>query len=123
MTPFKMIYFYINIKLNKNQICVVKIIQGGGVAAPLGGQILSEVLPYLEIEQGNQEEVELKNEITVPDITGKTISEARKILKEYKLEMYINNYQEGIDEENTFVNIQVPQAGINVYEGSFVYVN
>ena len=89
----------------------------------MGGQILSEVLPYLEIEQGNQEEVELKNEITVPDITGKTISEARKILKEYKLEMYINNYQEGIDEENTFVNIQVPQAGINVYEGSFVYVN
>ena len=97
--------------------------QGGGVAAPLGGQILSEVLPYLEVNQGNPEEVELKNEITVPDITGKTILEARKILKEYKLEMYINNYQEGIDEENTLVNIQVPQVGINVYEGSFVYVN
>lgn len=97
--------------------------QGGGVAAPLGGQILSEVLPYLEIEQGKQEEVELKNEITVPDITGKTISEARKILKEYKLEMYINNEQEGMDEENTFVNSQVPQAGINVYEGSYVYIN
>lgn len=97
--------------------------QGGGVAAPLGGQILSEVLPYLEVNQGNPEEVELKNEITVPDITGKTISEARKILKEYKLEMYINNYDEGMDEENTFVNSQVPQAGINVYEGSFVYVN
>lgn len=97
--------------------------QGGGVAAPLGGQILSEVLPYLEVNQGNPEEVELKNEITVPDITGKTLSEARKILKEYKLEMYINNYQEGMDEENTFVNSQVPQAGINVYEGSFVYVN
>ena len=97
--------------------------QGGGVAAPLGGQILSEVLPYLEVNQGNPEEVEMKNEITVPDITGKIISEARKILKEYKLEMYINNYQEGLDEENTFVNSQVPQAGINVYEGSFVYVN
>ena len=97
--------------------------QGGGVAAPLGGQILSEVLPYLEVNQGNPEEVELKNEITVPDITGKTISEVRKILKEYKLEMYINNYEEGMDEENTFVNSQVPQAGINVYEGSFVYVN
>lgn len=97
--------------------------QGGGVAAPLGGQILSEVLPYLEVKQGNPEEVELRNEITVPDVTGKTLSEARKILKEYKLEMYINNYQEGKDEENTFVNNQVPQAGINVYEGSYVYVD
>ena len=27
--------------------------QGGGVAAPVGGQILSEVLPYLEINQDN----------------------------------------------------------------------
>jgi stage V sporulation protein D (sporulation-specific penicillin-binding protein) len=97
--------------------------QGGGVAAPLGGQILSEVLPYLEVEQGNPEEIELKNEITVPDITGKTISEARKILKEYKLEIYIKGYYEGLDEENTTVSTQVPQAGINVYEGSYVYVD
>ena len=97
--------------------------QGGGVAAPLGGQILSEVLPYLQVEQGNPEEVELKNEITVPDIMGKTISEARKILKEYKLEIYINNHQEGIDKENAFVSNQLPQAGINVYEGSYVYVD
>ncbi len=93
--------------------------QGGGVAAPLGGQILSEVLPYLEINQGKQEEVQLKNEITVPDIIGKKISEARKILKEYKLEIYI---EEEIDEENMVVNEQIPQAGINVYEGSYVYI-
>jgi len=93
--------------------------QGGGVAAPLGGQILSEVLPYLEINQGKPEEIELKNEITVPDIIGKTITEARKILKEYKLEIHVD---EGIDEENIVVNSQIPQAGINVYEGSYVYI-
>jgi len=94
--------------------------QGGGVAAPLGGQILSEVLPYLEINQGNPEEVELRNEITVPEVLGKTVSEARKILKEYKLEIHI---EEGINEENTLVDSQIPQAGINVYEGSYVYIN
>ena len=99
---------------------VVIITQGGGVAAPLGGQILSEVLPYLEVAQGNPEEVELKNEITVPDVLGKTISEARKILQEYKLEIHI---EEGVDEENSIVNSQIPQAGINVYEGSFVYID
>ena len=89
----------------------------------MGGQILSEVLPYLEINQGNPEEIELKNEITVPDITGKTIEEARKILKEYKLEIFIKDYYEGMDEEKTVITNQVPQSGINVYEGSYIYVN
>lgn len=97
--------------------------QGGGVAAPLGGQILAEVLPYLEVKQGKPEEIELRNQITVPDITGKTISEAKKILKEYKLEIYINNYSEEVDEEKYTIIQQIPQAGISVYEGSIVYVN
>ena len=97
--------------------------QGGGVAAPLGGQILAEVLPYLEVKQGKPEEIELRNQITVPDITGKNISEAKKILKEYKLEIYINNYSEELDEENTTIIQQVPQGGVNVYEESIVYVN
>ena len=30
--------------------------QGGGVAAPVGGQIFSEVLPYLKIQKSNQEQ-------------------------------------------------------------------
>ena len=34
--------------------------QGGGVAAPLAGKIFSEVLPYLEVSQGNQDEVDEK---------------------------------------------------------------
>ena len=97
--------------------------QGGGVAAPLGGQILAEVLPYLEVKQGKPEEIELKNQITVPDITGKNISEAKKILKEYKLEIYINNYSEELDEESATIIKQVPQVGISVYEGSCIYVD
>ena len=31
--------------------------QGGGVAAPVGGQIFSEILPYLEVTQGNEDNV------------------------------------------------------------------
>ncbi len=56
--------------------------QGGGVAAPVGGQIFSEVLPYLEVNQGNEEEVEIKEEVVTPDVLGKTLEEANKILKE-----------------------------------------
>ena len=77
----------------------------------------------MEVEQGKPEEVELRNQITVPDVTGKTIAEARKILKEYKLEIYIKDYYDGLDEENTVVSNQVPEAQINVYEGTYVYIN
>ena len=97
--------------------------QGGGVAAPVGGQVFSEVLPYLQVNQGNQDEVEQKVETKVPDITNKTIEEAEKILKETNLQLKINNEQEGMDKQNTIINNQIPQSGITVYEGSCVYVD
>ena len=54
--------------------------------------------------------------------TGK-LEEVKQILKEYKLEIFIKDYYEGLDENNTTISTQVPQAGINVYEGSYVYVD
>lgn len=92
------------------------------MAAPLGGQILSEILPYLNIQQGNKEEVELRNEITVPNIEGKTIQEAEKILKEYNLQININNQTEETNKE-AIVTRQMPQAGITVYEKSYIYID
>ena len=97
--------------------------QGGGVAAPVGGQILSEILPYLEVEQGNQEEIEQREEIVAPDITGKTIQEAEKILKENGLEMKINNEYDEIDKANDIVLNQLPKPGISIFTGSCVYVD
>lgn len=97
--------------------------QGGGVAAPVGGQILSEVLPYLEVNQANTDEIETIEQIQTPDILGKTIIEAQKILKENELEIVINNETEDMDKENTKVTNQIPQAGITVNKGSKVYVN
>ena len=58
--------------------------QGGGVAAPVGGQIFSEILPYLEVNQGNQEEVEIVEEIETPDLLEKTLAEAQKIAEKLK---------------------------------------
>ena len=37
-------------------MCSDKMKQGGGVAAPVAGQILGEVLPYLEVYKAEQEE-------------------------------------------------------------------
>ncbi len=81
------------------------------------------MLPYLEVEQGNQDEVEEKIEISTPDVTGKTIEEAQKILKENGLELKINNEYEGLDKSATVVANQLPQAGIQTYRGSCIYVD
>ena len=54
------------LKLNLT-LCSDKMHQAGGVAAPVGGQIFSEILPYLEVNQGNEEEVEVIEEMGTPD--------------------------------------------------------
>lgn len=93
------------------------------MAAPVGGQIFSEILPYLEVNQGNQEEVETVEEIETPDVVGKTLKEAQKILKDSGLETVIENEKEELDKENTYVKEQMPKAGISVKKGSKNYIS
>ena len=95
--------------------------QGGGVAAPVGGQIFSEILPYLEIGQGNQEEIEVVEEIETPDMIGLSIKEAEKLAKENELELQIEETEE-LDKENTIIKDQTPKAGISIKKGSKIYV-
>ncbi len=98
--------------------------QGGGVAAPVGGQIFSEILPYLEVNktvlEGDDEEI--INQVEVPNITGKSIREAEEILKQSNLKIRITNETEELDKENTYIKNQIPQAGIVVNEESEITV-
>ena len=95
--------------------------QGGGVAAPVGGQIFSEVLPYLEVTKTSTEE-ETVEQVQTPDVLGKTLKEAEKILKESGLEANFENLTEDIDKENTYIKEQTPSAGIVVNKGSKIYL-
>lgn len=88
----------------------------------MGGQIFSEILPYLEVNQGNAEEVEVVEEISTPDLVGKSLEEALKIAKENEVELVIENETEELDKQNTIVKEQVPKAGIIIKKGSKVYV-
>ena len=92
------------------------------MAAPVGGQIFSEILPYLEINKQvlEGEEEEIINQVQVPDVMGKTLKEAKGILKENNLEMYLDN--EEIEMENTYVKNQIPSSGITVNEQSKVVI-
>ena len=96
--------------------------QGGGVAAPVGGQIFSEILPYLDTIKDGQTE-EKKEKVQVPNIIGMNIKDATSTLKELNLELSINNNQDGMDKENTIITNQTPTQGIEVNEGSKIYVD
>lgn len=101
---------------------VAKMNQGGGVAAPVGGQILSEVLPYLELQEDNEEKKEDIVEIEVPELRNKTVEEAKKELKEIGLELQINEEtEENVNE--MIISNQIPLPGIKINSGSKIYVD
>ena len=92
--------------------------QGGGVAAPLAGQIFREILPYMEINQGNADEVEQVEQVVTPDIVEKSIADADKLLKENGLELVLESE---VEDAEALVKEQVPSAGIVVKKGSKVF--
>ena len=81
------------------------------------------------MNQGNQEEVEIAEEVIVPNITGLSIKEAEKILKDVGLEIsfenIVNNAEEnneGLDKENTIIKEQTPTEGIKINKGNKIFV-
>ena len=53
---------------------------GSNVAAPVASQILTEVLPYMQVPADSTGSSST-NTITLPDVTNKTVAEAKKILE------------------------------------------
>ncbi len=87
--------------------------QGGSVAGPVVSQILSEVLPYLQIpsDSSNNNGSENIEYITVPDITNKTVAESKKILENagLKCKVSVNG-----DHNTLLVTDQVPKKGVSI---------
>ena len=88
--------------------------QGGGVAAPIGSQVLGEVLPYLEIKKDNEQEEE-KKEVEVPNIIGMTEKEAKKALEDVGLQLEFKK-----SEEKETITDQLPKAGIKTKSGTII---
>ena len=82
------------------------------MAAPVAGQILSEVLPYLEVEK-NEENMQI---VTVPNIVGMTEAEAKKTLEESGLILELKDELE----ENGVIGSQLPKEGIKIKQGTNV---
>lgn len=79
-------------------------------------------MPYLEVSQGNKDEVEQVEQVQVPNVEGLSIKEAEKITKEVGLEISIQNDSEELDRENTIIKEQSPREGVSVNKGSKIFV-
>ena len=94
--------------------------QGGGVAAPIGSQVLGEVLPYLEVQKDNVSEEEIKKEVETPNIVGMTVKEAKKELEKLNLGISYEETEEDISEKT--ITSQVPNSGVKIYEETNVRI-
>ncbi len=89
--------------------------QGGVVAAPIAGQILGEVLPYLEVKKYEEEKV---NEVKMPNVVGLNIEEAKKILEGFEIE--IQNSSE--ESEEKLIYKQIPEEGVSIKNNGKVII-
>lgn len=89
--------------------------QGGGICAPVVGKILSEVLEYEDVPQSYEYKSD-EPKIIVPDVTNRTLGEAKKILVNSGLKYVID---ETIEDTAKVVS-QMPVAGDALAEKSLV---
>ena len=93
--------------------------QGGQLAGPVVSQMLSEILPYLNVPSSEEPSSDnsSNNTIIVPDIRNKTVAEAEKILKSAGFNP--KSYIEG-DANNTLVVEQTPKPGAYLAKNSLI---
>ena len=79
-------------------------------------------MPYLEVSQGNKDEVEQVEQVQVPNVEGLSIKEAEKVTKEVGLQISIQKDSEELDRENIIIKEQSPREGVSVSKGSKIFV-
>lgn len=62
---------------------------GGTIAAPVGGQIMAEILPHLGYEPHYSEEELSKMAVKIPSVTGQSVESAKKLISDKGLKYEI----------------------------------
>lgn len=93
--------------------------QGGQVAGPVVSQMLSEILPYMEIpsDETTSSDDNQDNLIIVPEVRNKTITEAKKALTNAGFTVKVVSSS---DENSTLVSDQNPKQGVALSKGSII---
>ena len=94
---------------------------GGPVSGPVVSQILTEVLPYLQIPSESTTVSNGTNAIypttTLPNVVNKTVAEAKKIIENQGFECDIS-----AESNSELVSEQMPKAGTPLIKGSIVKI-
>lgn len=86
---------------------------GGVISAPVNGKIMTDILPYMGYEPSYTKE-ELKNlTVTVPEVVGDTVTEAKLKLSNAKLQFQV------IGDGKQIIR-QLPESGNQVLSGGVV---
>lgn len=88
---------------------------GGLIAAPLAGKIMDDVLRYMDIKPEVSGEDASGGETAVPDVTEKSIEDARKLVTDSGLRCVTEG-------DGETVNIQIPAAGAVIAQGGTVII-
>ena len=96
--------------------------QGGQVAGPVVSQILSEILPYLDIasstDSHTSETSNIYDTTALPDVTTMTTSKAKEILEKAGFNVHIS----GEIDSSTLVSEQTPKPGVKLLDGANVFL-
>lgn len=95
---------------------------GGQIAAPVVAQVLSEVLPYMEIPSNDTsivtttptDQYNALQPITLPDVKNKTVGEAKKIIENAGFTYNTSSPDDAIVAE------QVPKPGTSLIRGALI---
>ena len=86
---------------------------GSAVAAPVFASIMSEVLPYLELDAQYTEDEAVNVDVTTGTYTGLSVTEASALVNE-------NGFNVTVKGEGTTVVAQVPSAGSKIPKGGTI---
>lgn len=87
---------------------------GGAVAAPVAAEVIEKTLTYLNIERQYNESEKDKLDEKVPDLTGKTVSEARTTLKDLGLKIKVVGNGESVLTQMPAYSQYIPNGGVVV---------
>lgn len=87
---------------------------GGAVAAPVAAEVIEKTLTYLNVERQYTEAEKSKLDEQVPNLTGKTVSEARTALKELGLKIKVVGAGEAVVSQMPAYSQYIPQGGVVV---------
>ena len=96
--------------------------QGGQVAGPVVSQILSEILPHLDVASStdsHSSDASNNYETTaLPDVTNMTTAKAKEVLEKAGFNVTIS----GEIDSSTLVIEQTPKAGVKLLDGANVFL-